>query len=155
LVGEAPGRKEDETGRPFVGSAGKLLDKLLDSVGISREKIYITNILKCRPPNNRRPRKHEVELCKIYLYKILDVITPSILISLGTRSLTFFPNWFGLKKAVIGDVHGQVFEIDAPWGKVKFIPLYHPAASIYRRNLLSELREDLQRVACILRYSDN
>jgi DNA polymerase len=86
---------------------------------------------------------------------MLDVIKPTLLISLGNSSLTFFLNWFGLKKAVIGDVHGQVFEVDAPWGKVKFIPLYHPAASIYRRNLLSELREDLRRVACILGSCDN
>ena len=144
LVGEAPGRKEDESGLPFVGSAGKLLDSLLAAAGLARDDVFIGNILKCRPPKNRRPKKSEVALCEVYMMKQLEIINPVIVAPMGNSSLSYFQDRFGLEKQVIGDVHGRVFEIDAPWGKTRLFPLYHPAAAIYRRHLLGELEEDMK-----------
>jgi DNA polymerase len=144
LVGEAPGKKENESGRPFVGSAGKILDGVLKDAGLSREDVYITNILKCRPPDNRRPKKREVELCEVYLMKQLEIIKPIVVSPMGNVSLAFFFNKFGLKKAKIGEVHGKVFDLEAPWGSIKLVPLYHPAAAIYNRQLLQKLQKDIK-----------
>lgn len=146
LVGEAPGRKEDESGLPFVGSAGKLLDKLLMAAGLSRDEIFIGNIIKCRPPKNRRPKKSEVAQCEGYMMEQLGIINPAIVAPMGNSSLSYFQERFGLEKQVIGEVHGEVMEIDAPWGKIKLFPLYHPAAAIYRRHLLGELEEDMRKL---------
>jgi len=146
LVGEAPGRKEDESGLPFVGSAGKLLDRLLTSAGLSRDDIFIGNIIKCRPPKNRRPKKSEVAQCEGYMMEQLEIINPAILAPMGNSSLSYFQERFGLEKQVIGDVHGKVVEIEAPWGKIRLFPLYHPAAAIYRRHLLGELEEDMKKL---------
>jgi len=111
LVGEAPGKKEDELGRPFVGRAGLLLDSLLDGVGLQRNEIYILNILKCRPPKNRRPKKAEIESCEDYLMGQLEVLNPRVVAPMGNSSLSYFQRKYGLEKAVIGDVHGKSFEI--------------------------------------------
>lgn len=146
LIGEAPGRKEDESGLPFVGSAGKLLDYLLNAVGLVREDVFIGNILKCRPPNNRRPKKSEVRQCEEYLMKQLEVISPEIIAPMGNSAWSYFQEQFGLDKQVIGNVHGKVFDVEAPWGKVKMIPLYHPAAAIYRRHLITELELDMKKI---------
>ena len=151
LVGEAPGRKEDESGLPFVGSAGKILDEILESSGFSRSEIYITNILKCRPPRNRRPKKTEISLCEGYLVKQLELIRPLIIAPMGNSSLSYFQYMFGLEKSNIGASHGKVFEVKASWGSVKLIPLYHPAAAIYRRELLNELLTDMRLVATLLK----
>jgi DNA polymerase len=151
LVGEAPGRKEDESGLPFVGSAGKILDEILESSGLSRSEIYITNILKCRPPRNRRPKKTEISLCEEYLVKQLELIRPLIIAPMGNSSLSYFQNMFELEKANIGDTHGKVFEVKASWGNVKLIPLYHPAAAIYRKQLLDELLADMRLVVTLLK----
>ena len=109
LVGEAPGRKEDESGLPFVGSAGKLLDKLLASAGLGRDDVFIGNIIKCRPPKNRRPKKGEVSRCEGYMMEQLGVMKPEVIAPMGNSSLGYFQERFGLEKQVIGDVHGQVF----------------------------------------------
>ena len=146
LVGEAPGRKEDESGLPFVGSAGKLLDSLLAATGLARDDVFIGNIIKCRPPKNRRPKKSEVAQCEGYMMEQLEIIKPQVIAPMGNSSLSYFQERFGLEKQVIGDVHGRVFEIDAPWGKNKMFPLYHPAAAIYRRHLLGELKEDMKKL---------
>lgn len=151
LVGEAPGRKEDESGLPFVGNAGKILDEILESSGLSRSEIYITNILKCRPPRNRRPKKTEISLCEGFLVKQLELIRPLIIAPMGNSSLSYFQNMFGLEKFNIGASHGKVFEVKASWGSVKLIPLYHPAAAIYRRELLNELLTDMRLVATLLK----
>jgi len=146
LVGEAPGRKEDESGLPFVGSAGKLLDTLLAAAGLVRDDIFIGNIIKCRPPKNRRPKKSEVARCEGYMMGQLGIIRPEVIAPMGNSSLSYFQERFGLEKQVIGDVHGKGFEIDAPWGKTKLFPLYHPAAAIYRRHLLGDLEEDMKKL---------
>ena len=147
LIGEAPGRKEDTTGLPFVGQAGKLLDEILENAGLNREDIFIGNILKCRPPDNRRPRKAEIESCEGYLMHQLKIIEPSVIAPMGNSSVTYFQKRHGLKNQSIGEVHGEVYLIKTSWGNVKLIPLYHPAAAIYRRNLLDTLEVDMKKVA--------
>ncbi len=147
LIGEAPGRKEDESGLPFVGSAGKLLDSLLESAGLKREEIFIGNILKCRPPGNRRPKKLEIESCEPYLRRQLEIIKPRILAPMGNSALSYFQSRYGLMEESIGDAHGKVCEVEFPWGIVKLIPLYHPAAAIYKRQLLSDLEKDMKKLA--------
>ena len=146
LIGEAPGRKEDESGLPFVGSAGKLLDDLLNEVGLVRDDLFIVNILKCRPPKNRRPKKSEVKQCEDYLMRQLEVISPEVIAPMGNSAWSYFQEQFGLEKQVIGNVHGKVIDVEAPWEKVKMIPLYHPAAAIYRRHLIKDLELDLKKI---------
>ena len=147
LVGEAPGKKENETGLPFVGYAGKILDEILEDADLSRGEVFITNILKCRPTNNRRPKKTEIESCENILIKQLNLIKPKVIAPMGNSSLSFFQDKYELEKGSIGDVHGTVYEVEASWGHVKIIPLYHPAAAIYRRFLLDELKEDMKRIS--------
>jgi DNA polymerase len=144
LVGEAPGRREDEHGRPFVGSAGKLLDKLLAQAGLSRSYIFIGNVVKCRPPGNRRPKREEAEACAPHLAGQMETIAPKVVAPMGNSAVEHIFKAFKLPEAVIGDVHGRAFNVDAPWGKATVFPLYHPAAAIYNRKLLSELEEDMR-----------
>jgi len=146
FIGEAPGRKEDDSGLPFVGSAGKLLDVLLDSVGLRREDVFIGNILKCKPPGNRRPKKSEIDSCKDFLKRQLEIIKPRIIAPMGNSALQYFQSYYGFEERVIGDVHGNFYEIDTSWGSVKLVPLYHPAAAIYRRNLLDILEKDIKKL---------
>jgi len=147
LVGEAPGRKEDETGLPFVGSAGKLLDRLLAEAGLGRDDVFITNIVKCRPPGNRRPKRPEVEPCEPYLDEQLSIIMPRVVAPMGNSPLTYFQGRYGLPRRVVGDVHGEAFTVRESWGEVTLIPLYHPAAAIYNRRLLKELEEDMRKLS--------
>jgi uracil-DNA glycosylase family 4 len=146
LVGEAPGRKEDESGLPFVGSAGKLLDRLLEASGLRREEVFIMNIVKCRPPRNRRPKKDEVEACRSYLEEQLDILRPRVIAPMGNSSLSYFLGRYGLESAVIGDVHGVPLSVQEKWGAVTLMPLYHPAAAIYNRKLLQDLEEDMKKL---------
>jgi DNA polymerase len=147
LVGEAPGRTEDELGLPFVGRAGKLLDELLGKAGLSRDDVFITNVVKCRPPNNRRPKKGEVDACERFIAEQLEIIRPRIVAPMGNSSISYFFEKHGLGKAVVGDVHGLEYEIEASWGVFKLVPLYHPAAAIYNRRLVDELERDMKRLA--------
>ena len=142
LVGEAPGRKEDEQGKPFVGSAGKLLDSMLEEAGLERSKLFITNIVKCRPPKNRRPLSKEVRACSTHLETLLGIISPRVISPMGNSSTGHFLRMFGLEKAKIGGIHGCVFRVEASWGDVILFPLYHPAAVLYNRTLEQELRDD-------------
>jgi DNA polymerase len=144
LIGEAPGRKEDELGRPFVGSAGKILDQVLSTVELSRDVVYILNILKCRPPRNRRPKKSEIKLCEEFLELQLSILKPLIIASMGNSALQYLFKKYMIGKAVIGDVHGSILNIETSWGPVKLVPLYHPAAAIYNRELLDVLKEDMK-----------
>jgi DNA polymerase len=150
FVGEAPGRKEDETGRPFVGSAGKLLTSLLAGVGLSREEVFISNVVRCRPPGNRRPRREEVEACSGHLDSLLSIIRPRIIAPMGNSSIEHFFEKYSLGKSVIGGVHGKPKRIAAEWGEVVLFPLYHPAAAIYNRKLLKELEGDIAFLAKLL-----
>ena len=143
LVGEAPGRKEDELGRPFVGSAGKLLDRLLEGTGLPRESVYITNVVKCRPPKNRRPKKAETEACSGHLEKQLEIIKPRVVAPMGNSAIGYFFDEFGLEPSNIGDSHGKPMRVKCTWGNIILFPLYHPAAAIYNRRLLRELEGDI------------
>jgi uracil-DNA glycosylase len=150
FVGEAPGRREDESGRPFVGSAGRLLDRLLSGAGLSRRKIFISNVVRCRPPGNRRPKGGEVEACSGHLDRLLGIIEPKVIAPMGNSAIEYIFERYELGGAVIGDVHGKPLEVEAPWGKVVVFPLYHPAAAIYNRKLLVELEADMAALALLL-----
>lgn len=142
LIGEAPGAQEDKNGYPFCGKAGKILDELLDSVGIKRKKIYITNILKCRPPQNRGPEKNEIEACVSYLEKQIEIIQPGVICTLGNYSTAYILKKYGLEGKIRGIslIHGKIFE---PNG-LKVIPFYHPAAATYNPRLKKTLKKDFK-----------
>ena len=142
LVGEAPGRKEDEQGKPFVGSAGKLLDSMLEEAGLDRSRLFITNIVKCRPPKNRRPLANEVRACSGHLETLMGIISPRVIAPMGNSSVGHFMQRFMLERAKIGDIHGNAFNVKSGWGDVILFPLYHPAAVLYNRSLERELRDD-------------
>lgn len=121
LIGEAPGFNEDQTGKPFVGRAGKLLDQILESVGLSREKdVYICNTLKCRPPDNRDPLPSEKDACRAYLDAQIEILKPRLIILCGRVALTSFIQ----QKTTIGKIRGQWF--DGPYGS-KMMPIFHPS----------------------------
>ena len=150
FIGEAPGRREDETGRPFVGSAGKLLDRLLAGANLSRGGVFITNVVRCRPPGNRRPRREEVEACSGHLEKLLEIIRPDIIAPMGNSAIEHVFERFGVEKSVISAVHGKAYRVETPWGRVVVYPLYHPAAAIYNRELLNGLETDMAGLAKLL-----
>jgi DNA polymerase len=154
LVGEAPGRREDEQGRPFVGSAGKLLDEALKQVCLTRDEVYIVNVLKCRPPGNRRPLRQEVAACSSHLSKQLELIAPRIVAPMGNSATGHMMRLYGLQRKSIGEVHGKEFIVDAPWGEITLFPLYHPAAILYNRTLEKELVEDLEALKSILELKE-
>jgi uracil-DNA glycosylase family 4 len=137
VVGEGPGRKEDAQGRPFVGSAGKRLDRLLAVAGLRREAIYITNIVKCRPPRNRRPGAGEADACRPYLERQIALLRPRLIIILGGSALKRF-----LPDESLSSAHGRFFDR----GGFTLFPTYHPAAMIYNRGLENVLRADFETV---------
>lgn len=148
FVGEAPGRNEDEQGLPFVGAAGKNLDKLLEKVGLKRkEDIYIANILKCRPPENRNPSDEEIKLHTPWLLKQIKEINPEVVCSLGNYATKFFLAGCNVeemkKQKGITELHGKVQFIEVNGLKIKLIPLFHPAAIIYNRSLIPLWEEDM------------
>jgi len=142
IVGEAPGSNEDKTGRPFCGQAGNILDELLSLVGIRRKEIYITNILKCRPPNNRNPSKDEIKACHPYLLRQLEIIKPKIICCLGNFATQFIMEKFGLTDKIegISKIHGQIFVND----DLKIISLYHPAVVTYNTAMKEVLENDFK-----------
>ncbi len=145
FVGEAPGRKEDEQGLPFVGAAGKNLDKLLDNVGLSLDDIYVANILKCRPPENRDPLPDEIRAHTPWLLKQIKDMKPKVVCSLGNYATKFFLSGGdvdGMKKQPgISQIHGEAREIEIDGVRFNLIPLFHPAAIIYNRTKLTPLWE--------------
>jgi DNA polymerase len=144
FIGEAPGYNEDIQGKPFVGKAGKILDELLESIGLSRDEIYIANILKCRPPNNRNPLKSEMESCTEYLDKQIQVIQPKIIVPLGNFASSFIFEKYNLKFGKISTVHGKKFQANTIFGNIAIIPLYHPAVATYNPNTINTLIEDFK-----------
>ena len=142
FIGEAPGRNEDKTGRPFCGKAGKILDELLESVGIKRKDVYICNILKCRPPGNRDPNGEEINTCVPYLERQIQIIKPKIICTLGNYSTAYILRKYNLEDKIqgISKIHGEIFSKDT----VKIIPLYHPAVATYNSNMIGVLKEDMK-----------
>ena len=146
FIGEAPGYNEDLHGKPFVGRAGIVFDELLESAGLQRKKIYITNIIKCRPPDNRNPTTGEIKACTGYLDRQIAVIKPDIIITLGNFALSYIFEKFGLKQEKIGKIHGKVFSIRTIVGSKKIIPLYHPATATYNAEMKPILKEDFKAI---------
>lgn len=144
LVGEAAGRNEDLQGRPFVGAAGKILDRLLQSIKLKRKNIFISNILHCRPPRNRNPRATEIKACTPYLSKQIQILKPKIICSLGNFATAYILKKFGLKAKAevrgISKLHGKVFKAK----NMKIIPLYHPAAAVYNPHMFKTLLQDFR-----------
>lgn len=142
MIGEAPGFHEDREGRPFVGAAGKLLDELLAGINLKREQIYICNVLKCRPPQNRDPFPEEMDACKAYLDRQIELIQPKVIITISRFAMA---RWFADQK--ISAIHGKPKKVD---GRV-ILPMYHPAAALHQPSLRRVLEEDFQRVPQILK----
>jgi DNA polymerase len=146
FVGEAPGFNEDRTGHPFCGQAGKILDELLSKIGIRREEIYITNILKCRPPKNRNPKEEEIKSCSSYLDRQIEIINPKIICCLGNFATSYIMKKFGLKDKIqgISKIHGQIFSYQSLFNSINIIPLYHPAVATYNPNMKAILKKDFE-----------
>ena len=142
FVGEAPGFNEDQKGEPFVGAAGQLLNELLQSVGLSRADIYIANVIKCRPPNNRDPEPLEVETCKPFLLQQIAMIRPKLVCSLGNWATQTLLE----RKVGITRVRGQAFYLK----EFVLFPLLHPAAALHQGSMLQPLREDFQKLKELL-----
>jgi len=150
FVGEAPGRNEDEQGVPFCGAAGKNLDKLLANVGLSLDNVYIANILKCRPPENRDPLPDEIRAHTPWLLKQIREMKPKVVCSLGNYATKFFLAGGRVDEMAsmpgITQVHGKVQDVEIGDLKFKLIPLFHPAAIIYKRALIDDWEKDIQKV---------
>jgi len=142
IVGEAPGFNEDRQGEPFVGAAGKLLDTLLARIGLGRADVYITNVLKCRPPQNRDPMPNEVESCSPYLARQLSLVKPKVVLVLGRHALErLLPG-----QGSISRIHGSLVRR----GEVAYVPLFHPAAALHNGALVADLEHDMDRVKAYL-----
>jgi DNA polymerase len=146
FVGEAPGFHEDKQGYPFVGQAGKLLDKLLAGIGLTRSDVYVANVLKCRPPGNRDPQPDEIELCEGYLFRQIEAIEPKLVATLGN----FATKLLSGKQLGITRVHGQEQEVTLGGRQVLLYPLYHPAAALYTPRMLQVLEEDFARIPSLV-----
>ncbi|EKE18709.1 MAG: Phage SPO1 DNA polymerase-related protein [uncultured bacterium] len=147
FIGEAPGKNEDKLGIPFIGSSGRILDKMLESINLKREDVYITNILKCRPPENRDPLPEEVYDCQPWLEQQIKIINPKLIITLGRFSLNCF-----LPEVKISQVHGELFDIEINnIGTKKILPFYHPAAARQNRKTRVLFEEDFAKIPAILK----
>ena len=141
FIGEAPGFNEDQQGRPFVGAAGGFLDELLRSVGLSRETVYIANVVKCRPPGNRDPLPNEIQTCKPWLEKQIEIIQPRVIVTLGRFSLARY-----IPGESISKVHGRERRV----GDKLVFPMYHPAAALHQGSLRRVIEEDMQKLPDVL-----
>jgi DNA polymerase len=146
FIGEAPGANEDRLGLPFVGQAGKLLEKLLDEIGLERGDVFICNVLRCRPPDNRDPHPNEIEACQDYLFRTVELIEPTVVCTLGNFSTKLLRG----DTTGISRLHGR--EEVRPIGprNVRLYPLYHPAAALYTPSMLETLRSDFHRIPGLL-----
>jgi DNA polymerase len=137
FIGEAPGFHEDQQGRPFVGAAGRFLEDLLATIELTREQVFIANVIKCRPPGNRDPQPEEIEACRPFLDRQIELICPKLVVTLGRFSMArAFPN------ARISRIHGQARKIDG----VLYYPMYHPAAALHQPSLRRVIEDDMQRI---------
>jgi len=141
FIGEAPGFHEDQQGRPFVGAAGHFLEELLASIGLKREGVYICNVIKCRPPGNREPGAEEIEACRPYLDRQIELVKPKMVVTLGRFSMErFFPN------ARISLIHGKARKM----GGIVYYPVYHPAAALHQPKWRRAVEEDFLKIAKLL-----
>jgi uracil-DNA glycosylase len=145
LVGEGPGYHEDQQGRPFVGPAGKFLDELLAKANLKREDVFITNVVKCRPPGNRDPLPDEIMACSGYLQRQIDLIDPSVIVTLGRFSMA---RWFPGER--ISKIHGKSKQV----GARMIVPMYHPAAALHQSSLRSVIEDDFATLPSILKKAE-
>ncbi len=152
FIGEAPGEVEAKTGRPFVGPAGKMLDSLLAGAGLSRDDIYITNVVKDRPPDNRDPRVKDVRLYAPFLWRQLQIVQPQVIVPLGRHALEFVRKQFDgfPAEGTVSTLHGTAHPVEAPYGRVFIMPLYHPAVLFYREDLKETIEADYRQLAALL-----
>jgi len=144
FIGEAPGFHEDQQGRPFVGAAGKFLEELLADIGLTRDDVFIANVIKCRPPGNRDPLPEEIDACRSFLDRQIELIQPKLVVTLGRFSMArAFP------KARISRIHGQPRKI----GGVLYYPMYHPAAALHQPSLRSVVKEDMLRIPELIKQA--
>jgi len=141
FIGEGPGFHEDRTGRPFVGAAGKFLDELLELAGLKRDEVFITNIVKCRPPANRDPRPEEIDACKPYLDRQIALIRPKVIVTLGRYSMARY-----LPGARISAIHGQARKVGGQW----VVAMYHPAAALHQPALRRGVEDDFRKLPQII-----
>ena len=150
FLGEAPGYWEDQKGRPFVGQAGKLLDSLIESIGLKRKDVYISNIVRFRPPANRDPEPEEIAAFAPYVDREIEIINPKVIVTLGRFSMGKF-----LPGAKISQVHGQIKEISWKGKKIILVPMYHPAAALRNETVMKELKEDFHQISQALKAVKN
>lgn len=152
FIGEAPGKNEAETGKPFCGRSGKVLDKLLLHINLKREDVYITSIVNDRPPQNRDPFPKEIEVYAPYLKKQIEIIKPKVIATLGRHSMSYILREFNLESELqpIGKIHGKVFKTKTSFGVLKIVALYHPAVAVYDQRKLSELKKDFETLKNII-----
>lgn len=145
FIGEGPGFHENEQGRPFVGAAGRFLEELLATIGLSREEVFIGNVVKCRPPGNRDPRSEEIAACSKYLERQIAAVDPKVVVTLGRFSMAgYFPN------AKVSSIHGQARQINGRW----IMAMYHPAAALHQPSLKSVVIEDFARLPEIIERAE-
>ena len=148
FIGEAPGKNEAETARPFCGRSGKLLDEMISSIGLNRADVYITNVVKDRPPENRDPTQEEIELYAPFLLRQIDIIEPKVIATLGRFSMEYIlihlATWSPSRLRSIGNMHGKEFSAKTSYGDVAIIPLYHPAVALYNGSNKQTLLDDFQ-----------
>lgn len=141
FIGEAPGFHEDRQGRPFVGAAGRFLEELLASINLSREEVYICNVIKCRPPGNRDPLASESEACQPFLDRQIELVQPRLIVTLGRFSMArYFPN------TTISRIHGQPKRV----GEVVYYPMFHPAAALHQPRYRRDIEQDMLKIPKIL-----
>ncbi len=146
FIGEAPGKNEAETGRPFCGKSGKVLDEMLESISLNRSDVYITNVVKDRPQENRDPTEEEIKLYVPFLKRQIDIIQPKVIATLGRFSMSYIMTHFGLVNELgsISAVHGKEFIARADYGPITIIPLYHPAVALYDGSNKETILNDVQ-----------
>lgn len=148
FIGEAPGKNEAATGKPFCGAAGRVLDELLTSIHLDRKDVYITNIVKDRPPNNRDPLPNEIDLYAPFLDRQIEIIQPEKIVTLGRHSMAYIMTKFGLSAELqtISKIHGKVFKAKTGYGTVQIIPLFHPAVALYQNSLKEQMLMDFKQL---------
>jgi len=145
FIGEGPGWHEDQQGRPFVGPAGQFLDELLSSINLKRNQVYIANVIKCRPPGNRDPLPGEIQACKKWLDRQIELLSPKMIVTLGRYSMArYFPN------ESIGKIHGKARKHN----NIIYFPMYHPAAALHQGSLKKTIEEDILNIPCLLSEVD-
>lgn len=148
FVGEAPGKNEAQTGLPFCGAAGRILDEMLVSIAVSRSSVYVTNIVKDRPPNNRDPSPQEIDQYAPFLDRQIEIVRPRIIATLGRFSMKYILERYGEEPVLpsISEAHGRAYRTQVSYGRLFIFPLYHPAVAIYNRNQKSVLLADMAKL---------